>query len=79
MLGAKREILNGAGYAYHFDRGLYYSRQDKKAFSVEFIDDHTEEELKKRIREAVDGKRWHFYSSFPLSESVRRELERVLG
>lgn len=81
MLGTKtkQQILQGAGYAYNFDRGLYFNRKDKKAFSIEFIEDHDEGELDKRIHESVVDKTWQIYSNSPLPESVKRELEKVLG
>ena len=75
----KQDLLRQAGYAYNFDRMLYFNRQAKKAFSVEFVDDNDETELERRIREDGDRREWHFYFNSPPSESVRRELERTLG
>ncbi len=75
----KQDLLKRAGYAYNFDRMVYFNREAKKAFSVEFVEDHDEEELNRRIREGDEPNGWRFYFNSPPSESVRRVLERVLG
>ena len=74
----KSELLFSANYRYNFDRDLYVNREDKKAFSLEFVDDHPEEEVRKGIEEATDGSRWRFYFDVPPSESVKRALEQDL-
>ncbi len=75
----KQDLLRQAGYAYNFNRMLYFNRQAKKAFSVEFVDDNDESELEKRIREDIDRNGWRFYFNSPPPDAVRRELEKVLG
>lgn len=78
-LATKKAILDDAGYAYNFDRELYFSRKDKKAFSVDFIEDHAPEVLEKSIQEPSSDQSWRFYFNNPPSEPVKRELESVLG
>lgn len=78
-LAMKQDLLRRAGYAYNFDRMLYFNRQAKKAFSVEFIDDNDESELERRIYEDGDRNGWRFYFNSPPPEAVKRELERTLG
>jgi hypothetical protein len=78
-LANKKQILDDAGYRYDFDRSLYFNRKAKKAFSVEFIDDKAERELKKRIAQKNDGREWLFFFNNPPSETVKRELEESLG
>ena len=75
----KRDILKDAKYWYNFDRDLFYNPMSKKAFSLEFVDDAPEEELRRRIAESTSGTGWTFYFNSPPSEGVKRELERVLG
>jgi hypothetical protein len=75
----KKDLLREAGYAYNFNRMLYFNRQTKKAFSVEFVDDNDESELERRIREDGNGNGWRFYFNSPLPDAVRRELEKVLS
>jgi hypothetical protein len=75
----KKDLLRQAGYDYDFNHMLYFNRQAKKAFSVEFVDDNDEGELEKRIREDLGRNGWRFYFNSPPSESVKRELERALG
>jgi len=58
---------------------MYVNRKAKKAFSVNFIQDHSDDEIQKSIRERTNGTGWHFYFSGKPSKSVIRELELVLG
>lgn len=78
-LATKARILDEAGYAYNFDRELYVNRRTRKAFSIDFIEDHDEAEIEERIRRATDRRKWQFYFNSDPSETVKRELERVLG
>lgn len=71
-------ILEEAGYSYNFDRAVYVNRQAKKAFSIEFVEDHTDEQIRTRIEEHT-GNGWKFYFNSEASESVKGELERILG
>ena len=45
----KQEILEGSRYKYSFDRDLHFKWDMKKAFSVGFVEDRSEAELKRRI------------------------------
>ncbi len=47
----KTHLLDSAGYAYNFDRMMYINRHAKKAFSIEYIDDHPESVIVTRIHE----------------------------
>jgi hypothetical protein len=76
---SKWQILHGAGYAYNFDLMLYFNRKRKKVFSVEFVEDHSENELESCINEESNGAGWRFYFNSPHSPAVQRELENVLG
>ena len=75
----KEQILQQAGYGYSFDRMIYFNRKTKKAFSVEFVEDHSEEELQESLGEETEGGHWHFYFNSPPPEGVKSELESVLG
>ena len=75
----KSDILFEANYRYNFDRDLYVNKSAKKAFSVEFVDDHSEDELVQRIGENTNGNGWTFYFNTPPAEGVKRVLEGVLG
>ena len=59
-------------------RELYFNRRTKKAFSVEFVEDHSEDELQRHLSENKDGAEWRFYFNSPPSEAVKRELKSVL-
>jgi hypothetical protein len=76
----KEQILENAGYSYNFDRELYLNRKTKKAFSVRFVEDRSEEEIQSCIREDTNGdKEWHFFFIDPPSDTVKRQLASVLG
>jgi len=75
---SKLDILHDAGYAYSFDRQLYINRKTKKAFSVVFVQDHSEDQLRKYIDESANGLGWRFYFNSEPSDAVRHELEGVL-
>lgn len=76
----KRQILEDAGYAYSFDRMIYVNRDARKAFSVEFVEDHSEGELEARINEpAPPAGEWRFYFNSDPSEAVKRELSALLA
>jgi hypothetical protein len=78
-LASKGQILQDAGYAYNFDRMVYFNPTAKKVFSVEFVEDHTDSDLQKCIREETNGADWRFYFNSPPPEAVKRELENVLA
>jgi hypothetical protein len=78
-LNTKLKILEDAGYRYSFDRDLYLNPKDKKAFSIEFIEDNDEQEIAKRIREDTSQSEWLFFFVKKLSPDDKRELSRVLG
>ncbi len=70
----KEEILRQAGYWYNFDRMAYVNRVAKKAFSIEYVDDHPEEWLADRIAEVGDVDEWLIYTNEELSPRVHRDL-----
>ena len=78
---SKGRLLEEAGYRYNFERMVYFNRRAKKVFSVEFVEDHSEAEIRRRIEEKPDGKKWRFYFNTPpdVPPSVKRQLEHVLG
>lgn len=75
----KSDILWEADYRYNFDRDLYVNRAAKKAFSIEFVDDKPEEEIRRHIAEHTNDNHWTFYFNIPPSAGVIQELEKVLG
>jgi hypothetical protein len=78
-LATKSKILEDAGYVYSFDRQAYVNRKAKKVFSIEFVEDHSDEQLQKRISDDAQGSGWQFYFNSEPSQAVKRELESVLG
>ena len=66
-------------YIYRFDREVYSNRAQKKAFRIEFVEDHTEEELQEYINEQRSDREWRFYFNSEPSGSVQRELAAALA
>lgn len=52
----KEPILRSLGYVYNFDRMVYLNRAARKAFSVEWLEDHTDEELRRALEEQNGSK-----------------------
>lgn len=74
----KTHLLDKAEYTYNFDRMMYINHKTKKAFSLEFVEDHAAADIASRIASPTSGEEWCFYTNMPLSEGVQRELKRVL-
>lgn len=78
IVETKKRILEEAGYAYSFDRLSYINRDARKVFSIEFVQDHSEAQLKARIGEPTPAGEWKFYFNLPPSDSVKREFLRSI-
>jgi hypothetical protein len=78
IVESKKRILEDAGYAYSFDRLSYINRDAQKIFSVEFVQDHSEDVLRTRINESTRPGEWKFYFNLPPSESVKQEFLRSI-
>ena len=74
----KRNLLRTAGYNYNFDREVYVNRGDRKVFSLEFVEDHDQNELRQRIAE-TNASGWRFYFNEQPPPGIQRELESLLG
>jgi hypothetical protein len=79
LVDTKSQILDEAGYSYSFDRMIYVNRPARKVFSMEFVDDNTEENLQRCIDEEPTADGWHFYFTSPPSDEIRHDLENALG
>ena len=76
----KKQILEAAGYWFNFERELYLNRKERKAISIEFIEDSDEKRLREAIATpALSTSDWDFKFNTPPSPSVRRELVSLLG
>ena len=74
----KTEILEAAGYRYNFTRMVYFNQTARKVFSVEAVEDNTEDWLQDRIAEENGDRGWCFYFNKRPSDAVRRELVNEL-
>jgi hypothetical protein len=77
-LATKEQLLKNSGYGYNFDRELYLNRKLKKAFSVDFIKDHSEESIAKAMEKPSLG-RWRFFFNGALPPGAESELAKLLG
>jgi len=78
-LDTKQHILDEAGFAYNFDRRVYFNRKSKKIFSVAYLEERSEEEIKRLIQDDSGDKEWKFYFIGEPAESVRRAVEASIG
>jgi hypothetical protein len=70
MRSNKEPILRSLGYVYNFDRMVYFNRTARKAFSVEWLQDHTDEELRNALDEQSASDEWQLYLNARPSEAV---------
>lgn len=77
-LAAKERLLKDAGYWYKPDRELYINRKVRKAFSIDFLQDHAPDEIASKIQETTLATEWTFVFNARPSDSVKRELTRML-
>jgi hypothetical protein len=77
-LTVKEELLENSGYRYHFDRMIYINRAARRAFSLEFVEDHSQQEIQKLLETPATNE-WVFHFNEPPSDRVKRELAEALG
>ena len=77
-LTEKEELLENSGYRYHFDRMIYSNRTVRRAFSLEFVEDHSQQEIQ-NLLETPATNEWVFHFNQLPSERVRQELAEALG
>jgi hypothetical protein len=73
----KERLLESCGYRYQFDRMIYFNRSVRRAFSIEFIEDHSQHEIQKLV-ELPASRDWAFHFNGPISDRVQRELAEAL-
>lgn len=78
-LTEKEALLEASGYRYHFDRMIYFNRTARRALSLEFVEDHSIEEIQDVVNEQPAPNGWIFYFNKTPSDRVRRELSETLG
>jgi hypothetical protein len=77
-LTVKEELLENSGYRYHFDRMIYINRAARRAFSLEFVEDHSQQEIQKLLETPATNE-WVFHFNEPPSDRVKRELAEALA
>jgi hypothetical protein len=79
-LATKAQVLEDAGYYFSFDRRMYLNRSARKGFSAEYVQDHGEARLEECIaKPAPRPEEWLFFFNQEPSDSVKRELSKLLG
>jgi hypothetical protein len=79
-LTEKEKLLESSGYKYHFARMIYFNRDLRRAFSREFVDDNSRQEIQRLISEPLPTPHgWTFHFNKLPSDRVKRELAEVLG
>ena len=74
----KEQLLKKAGYSYEPDREVYVNRKTRKVFSVDYLEDHDTKEIASKIEEAARGAKWTFIFNAKPSDSIKRELAKML-
>jgi len=70
MSSVKAPILKSAGYLYNFDRMVYFNRAAKKAFSAEWVEDHSDADLSEKLREPNVSGEWSIFADPKPSQAV---------
>lgn len=78
-LTKKEALLEASGYRYHFDRMIYFNRTKRQAVSLEFVEDHSLEEMRDLVDRLPAANGWAFHFNDPPSDRVTRDLADVLG
>jgi hypothetical protein len=78
IVTSKKEMLESAGYRYNFNRMVYFNQAARKVFSVEAIEDDSEQWLHDRIAEKNGERGWRFYFNAPPSDAIEQELVNEL-
>jgi hypothetical protein len=74
----KEQILKKAGYSYDPDREAYVNRKARKLFSIDYLEDHDTKVIARKIQETTHGAKWTFIFNNEPSDSVKRELAKLL-
>ena len=75
----KERLLEHAGYRYHFDRMIYFNRNTRRAFSIEFVEDNSLQVIQALLGQPAPAQGWVIHFNDAPSERVRRELIEALG
>ena len=78
-LTKKEALLEASGYRYHFDRMIYFNRTKRQALSLEFVEDHSLEEIRDLVDQQPAANGWAFYFNDPPSDRVKHDLADALG
>jgi hypothetical protein len=69
---SKECLLKNKGFKYNFYRMIYFSVEQKKVFSREYVEDKPIQTIDKNISEKSE--KWEFYFNMPMSEQVKEQL-----
>ena len=73
----KADLLKRSGYRYHFERMIYFNRAVRRAFSLEFVEDRSLQEIRKLLDTPATND-WVFHFNEPPSDRVKRDLAEAL-
>jgi len=76
---AKEQLLRTAGYYYDFYQMAYVNRKEKKIFSVEALEDHSEDWIRQRMAQPNDTGKWLFFMNQQPSPAVAKIIAARLG
>jgi hypothetical protein len=73
----KEKLLENSGYRYHFDRMIYFNRTVRRAFSLEYVEGHSQQEIQKLLETPATND-WIFHFNETPSDRVKQELAKAL-
>ncbi len=77
-LTEKETVLEAAGYRYDFSRMIYVSQDRRRVFSLEFVEDHPLEEIRKLAVARSKSQGWTIHFNEAPSASTKRDLVQAL-
>jgi hypothetical protein len=72
-LTEREKLLESSGYRYHFARMHYVNRATRQVFSLEFVEAHSQQEIRKILETPPTGD-WVFHFNTPPAEGVKQKL-----
>ena len=79
-IASKNQILEDAGFIYSFSRDIYLNRTARAVFSLEFVEDHSETEIKELLAAPRSNpSEWVVHFNEGPSASVKRELLKLIA
>jgi hypothetical protein len=71
-------LLESSGYRYHCENMHFVNRTTKRVFSIEFVESHSLQEIRRVLEEVPATNEWIFHFNKPPSDWGKRDLIQEL-